>query len=494
MKYGIDLGTTYSSISYVDETGKVVVVELENFEKVIPSVVKFENKKFSVGTSVKNEAALNPGSTVEMVKRSMGENEKIRLSGKDFKPEEISSEILKYLVDQANKALNKNCKEVVITVPAYFGERERNATAKAAELAKLKLDKLIDEPTAAAISYQYKNPSLKDKTILIYDLGGGTFDISLLKLYSNGAIKVLRHDGKKYLGGKDWDALLLEYVLQRYSEITNDNIYDIYNDPFLMQQMAFSIEKLKRTLSSKETATIFVKEVSIEVTRNEFNHVTEEKLQETLYIIDRMFTDMRASNEKVPSIDEVLLVGGSTYMPQVYEALTFKFSEANIERYLPEEAITRGAAIYAANLANITINAFKSYGTLATSDDLRKMYGDSQYKLEPLKRKDLMLHNLITIHQQLPQTVEYEFMTSFENQQFVEIEVVENLSTEKVTEQRYFRKYSCRSIGKLIYDFGKPVPKKTTFIVRFSMEDATSLIVTVIDQNGKKKRLPITFK
>lgn len=493
MRYGIDLGTTYSSISFVDDNGKVQVVEVENFEKVIPSVVKFDGKKFSVGTTVKNEAALNPGSTVEMVKRSMGENTTIRLRDKDFKPEEISAEILRYLVDQANKVLNVNCREVVITVPAYFGERERNATAKAAELAKLKLYKLIDEPTAAAISYQYKNPRLKDKTILIYDLGGGTFDISLLKLYSNGAIKVLRHDGKKYLGGKDWDAILLEYVLQKYSELTNENIYDIYNDPFLMQSMTTNVEKLKRNLSTNPKSTIFVKEEAIEVTRDEFNEVTEGKLEETLFIIDRMFSGMEAEGEEVPTIDEVLLVGGSTYMPQVYEALTLKFAEANIERYLPEEAVSRGAAIYAADLSNITINAFKSYGTLASTEKLRKIYGDTDQDPDPLKHKFLYLHNLIFIHQELPQSVEHTFYTVYENQSKVKVEVVENLSTSEINEQKYFRKHACKIIGTLIYDFGKPVPPETPIKICFKMEDATSLLVTVIDSEGHERQLPINF-
>lgn len=412
-RYGIDLGTTYSCIAYVDINGEVVIVPNKENCNTTPSVVQYHDKKFVVGQKAKNTAVRYPEDTVETVKRYMGkENYTVKAGGKRFTPEEISAQILRKLVDDANTALRKNINDVVITVPAYFGQAERDATARAAKIAGLNLYKIIDEPTASAVSYQYsRGVGLKDEHVLVYDLGGGTFDISLVHLFANGAIKVERHDGKKILGGKDWDMIILNYVLEKYAADNDLDVNELLMDRDLIQSLTIEVENAKKRLSNKDMAEIAVGDDYVFLTREKFDELTSIKLENTIAIIDSMFNEMKEFNIPIPKISKILMVGGSTYMPQVKGRLLEAFPDVEIEQYKPDEAVARGAAIYAADKAQITINAFKSYGLFVNNQDVE---GDNS--LPDIQNPGLYVHNQIIIHSELPQKITQEYYTVVDNQ------------------------------------------------------------------------------
>jgi len=483
MKYGIDLGTTYSCISYVDFNGEVKVVPNAEGQTTTPSVVEYVDGRFKVGIEAKNEAILNPKGTVEMIKRKMGvPGYTIALNGKKFTPEEISARILKKLVDDANDRLSCDCHDAVVTVPAYFGEAERAATAEAAKLAKINLIKIIDEPTASAISYQYRNPDKKDQFVLVYDLGGGTFDISLVHLFSNGGIKVVRHDGKKTLGGKDWDAIILQYCLDAYCAKTGANQAELFNDAIFVQKLTTEVEEAKKRLTDFEETNVVVKDEIIPLTREKFDSLTAFKVQDSIGIIDRMLSEMKESGKDIPNISQILMVGGSTFMPQVGIALRERFPNCRINQYKPNEAVSRGAAIYAADLVPVIINAFKSYGILLTTEKLREKYKDDQTDYsDGLKDPSLNVFNVIRIHEELPQEKDHESLTTVDNQKQCLLQIVENTYDGDCLTPDMYRKYNAKIIGTSTLMLSGKAPKETVLITHFSLMDATGLEITGTD-------------
>lgn len=490
-RYGIDLGTTYSCVSYVDVNGEVIIVPNRENENTTPSVVQYRNNTFLVGQVAKNNAVRYPSDTIETVKRHMGKPDYyVKAGGKKFKPEEISAEILRKLVDDANSALRKNINEVVITVPAYFGQAERDATAKAAKIAGLKLYKIIDEPTASAVSYQYQNEDRRrDEHVLVYDLGGGTFDISLVHLYSNGAIKVERHDGKKVLGGKDWDMIILNYILEQYADNNGYDVNSLLMDSDLIQALTSEVENAKKRLSERREVEIAVGDDYISLTREKFDELTSIKLENTIAIIDEMFAEMQSFGGTIPKISKVLMVGGSTYMPQVKARLQERFPNCEIERYKPDEAVARGAAIYAADKAQITINAFKSYGTVVIMHDK-----DRNYDLPIMKDPACCVDNLILIHDSLPQSVTHTYSTVVDNQRSVKVDVIENTYPEKELMLKQYRKYAANVIGSCVMELTPGKPKGYPLNITFEMIDATGLIVTCVEKDNPNKKVVLPVR
>lgn len=366
-RIGIDLGTTYSCVSYVDDTGMVRICDNQEGEQTTPSVVFFDpnGENVVVGSMARSEGALNPENIVERVKNFMGDpNYKFFANGTEFSAAAVSTLILKKLITDAESALGEQVDGVVITCPAYFGEEARNATKFAGENVVLDGDrhvevlKIMDEPTAAAIAYAHEKAGNMKKQVLIYDLGGGTFDCTVLNIdYSSEkkSLQVICTDGNHQLGGKDWDATLADYIrnefVSKHPEISTE---DMENDPECRAWFSENIEKAKKALTNRESTFLIpsfngVKE-KIEITRAKFDELTESLLQETVDLVDKMLSEKGLTMEK--DIDEIILVGGSTYMPQVKTKL--EMYQKPLGQFEPNKAVAMGAALIANQVLSLS--------------------------------------------------------------------------------------------------------------------------------------------
>lgn len=346
--FGIDLGTTYSCIAYVDANGKANVLPNQEHQLTTPSVVLFEKEARIVGDEAKNSAILNPDNVVEMVKRHMGEADwQFHYNGKDYSPEEISSYILRKIALDTEETLGVPVRDVVITCPAYFGIAQREATAHAGEIAGLNVHEIISEPTAAAIAYGLQHG--EDQVVLVYDLGGGTFDIAIIAI-EHDATTVVATGGDHHLGGRDWDEVVVTYLAQQWREQTGSS-----DDPLdaadTLQDLWLKSEKAKRALTVRGKTRVAVthngKTVKVELTRDKFNELTASLLDRTM-----MFTKMTMSAARkrgYTHFDQIVLVGGSTRMPQITEALDKEFQLPQ-RLFEPDEAVAKGAALYGQRL------------------------------------------------------------------------------------------------------------------------------------------------
>ena len=356
--FGIDLGTTYSCIARIriDGTTKAEVIRNNEGDYMTPSVVSFEGDSVIVGNAAKTEATLNPDTTVMLVKTLMGKsNFAIRYNGEDRTPEEISSYILRKLAKDASEQLGVEVKDVVITCPAYFGIAERVATKNAGIIAGLNVLEIISEPIAAALFYGCAKEQ-DEKTILVYDLGDETFDVTIMRISSN-KIEIICSDGDHDLGGKKWNDILIRYLVDQFIKKTG---HDVEFDEYAVQDLRLKAEKIKKQLISKNQIG-YIMEVAgniekIFITRDKFDEITSTLLDETLKKIEEVIEVARKKG--YGKIDEILLVGGSTRMLQVKKALTEKFSESKIKILEPDKAVVKGAAIHA---LNIYVNSQKSF-------------------------------------------------------------------------------------------------------------------------------------
>ena len=348
--FGIDLGTTYSSIAYVDEYGKAVIIPNAENERVTPSVVFFDEGNIVVGEVAKESSKLYPNEVVSFIKRSMGEpNFLFDYNGEHYRPEEISAYILKKLAQDAKQYLGETVTDVAITCPAYFGINEREATRKAGEIVGFNVRQIINEPTAAAIAYGSVDTT-ENRVILVYDLGGGTFDITMIDI-SKEAVEVICTGGDHNLGGKDWDDRIVAYLVERFQEITHTD-EDILDDPDTWQDLQLSAEKAKKILTQRPKTPISIthggQRVKLMLEREKFEELTEDLLDRTIDFTREMLKAAKAKGYE--SFDEIILVGGATRMPQVGERITKAFG-VTPKVFDPDEAVGKGAAIYGWKLA-----------------------------------------------------------------------------------------------------------------------------------------------
>lgn len=345
---GIDLGTTNSVASYMQADGKVKVIPNPEGPNTTPSVVSFKpDGEEIVGYAAKRMLLTNPD-TIASIKRKMGTNEKVHISclNKDFTPQEISAKILSYIKKYCEDNLGQPISKAVITVPAYFNDAQRQATKDAGQIAGLDVVRIISEPTAAALAYGEDNN--KSQKILVYDLGGGTFDVSILDI-GDGTFEVIATSGDSHLGGDDWDNALGKYLL---SDIKAKEGVDLSNDKMALQRIKEESEKAKIALSSQLQVTISLPFLAMgkngpinyetTLTRAKFEDLTRDLLRRTEEPVRRALTDAKLSTSQ---IDEVLLIGGSTRMPAVVE-LVKKLTGKDPNRSVnPDEAVSVGAAI-----------------------------------------------------------------------------------------------------------------------------------------------------
>lgn len=364
---GIDLGTTYSCVAYINDAGKPEVIPNSVNERTTPSVVWFEDNRVMVGSEAKSMASVQPTEVASFVKRYMGDDSYFFECKKGkMRPEEISSYVLKKLVKDASEALGQEIKDVVITCPAYFFIKEREATKRAGEMAGLNVVQILNEPTAAAISYGMANGGDSVKNILVYDLGGGTFDVTMIQV-QKGKIEVICTGGDHRLGGKNWDDAMTELLIRKFQE-ESANFDDLLSIPEATQDLMLLAENMKKQLSLKTEAsgrfTYGGGTYRLVVTRDEFESATEDLLGRTIEFTDAMLKDAAAKG--VSRFDELLLVGGSSKMPQVSKALIAKYG-VQPKLYDPDEAVAKGAAIVGGN--SVLRAALEERVRELTSDD-----------------------------------------------------------------------------------------------------------------------------
>jgi molecular chaperone DnaK (HSP70) len=347
--YGIDLGTTYSCIAVVGDLGKPEVINNVEGESTTPSVVLFEEEGgVVVGSAAKSSAKMYPERTVAFIKRQMGNSDfSYAIGGKSSRPEEISSFILRKLVKDASEQRGEAITDVIITCPAYFGMAEKEATSIAGELAGLKVHRVISEPAAAALFYGAEKGL--DEVVLVYDLGGGTFDITLIEV-KGGDVHVIHTDGNHTLGGKDWDDRMLNYLAQEFVTQHADK-GDPRDDATSNQELSLKAEDLKKRLTSREkvpeTVTHGGERARVEVTRQKQEEITADLLEQTIELTEKV---IKAGKDKgVTKINKLLLVGGSSFMPAVATRLKAAFG-LDTEMFEPNLAVAKGAAIAGAKM------------------------------------------------------------------------------------------------------------------------------------------------
>jgi len=342
---GIDLGTTNSCVS-VYEGGEAKVIANAEGNRTTPSVVAFKNDEIIVGTPAKNQMVTNPD-VVASVKRLMGTKEKVKVNGKEYTPEEISAMILGDLKKTAESYLGETITKAVITVPAYFNDAERQATKNAGKIAGLEVERIINEPTAAALAYGLDKQD-KTEQILVYDLGGGTFDVSILEI-GDGVFEVKSTSGNNRLGGDDFDQRIIDYLVEEFKK---ENGIDLTKDKMAMQRLKDAAEKAKKDLSGVTTTNISLPFLSqgengplhleLSLTRAKFEELTDDLLQSTLEPIRKALKDAGLTKN---DIDKVLLVGGSTRMPKVSEMIKKELGQEPSKNVNPDEVVAMGAAI-----------------------------------------------------------------------------------------------------------------------------------------------------
>ena len=343
---GIDLGTTNSAVAVLEGKEAKIITNPEG-NRTTPSVVSFKDGETQVGEVAKRQAITNPN-TISSIKRHMGEEGyKVTVDGKDYTPQEISAMILQYIKDYAESYLGEKVTQAVITVPAYFNDAQRQATKDAGKIAGLKVERIVNEPTAAALAYGLDKTD-KDEKILVYDLGGGTFDVSILEL-GDGVFQVLSTNGDTHLGGDDFDNAIMNWLIENFKK---DNGIDLSQDKMAMQRLKDAAEKAKKDLSGVTSAQISLPFIAAgesgplhletTLTRAKFNELTHDLVEKTRIPVQNALKDAGLTNA---DIDEVILVGGSTRIPAVKELVKNETCHTPNESVNPDEAVALGAAI-----------------------------------------------------------------------------------------------------------------------------------------------------
>ncbi|WP_456279024.1 Hsp70 family protein [Bacillus sp. AK128] len=352
---GIDLGTTNSAVAYLKGEKPEIIPNTEG-GRTTPSVFQINHSgEIIIGQNAKSSMVALPEHTVTEVKRLMGSDKEVTVGSDSYRPETISAHILTYLKKSAEEFLGEVVTEAVITVPAYFSDSQRKATQKAGEIAGLKVERIINEPTAAAIAYGLENID-KNQHILVYDLGGGTFDVSVVEIFE-GVVEVKASAGDNNLGGVDFDNALTDWIIQNFKQQEGIDLNTLDTQVDINQRktrIKLEAENIKKSLSSQSTVNINIPfiamynnapiSINMNITRDEFEDLIKEMALKTIAEVDKALEDSRLS---VSNIDEVLLVGGSTRIPLIQKLVEDKFGKKSKKDINPDEAVALGAAVQA---------------------------------------------------------------------------------------------------------------------------------------------------
>lgn len=479
---GIDLGTTNSVIAYLNK-GRPEALCIEDGAAIVPSVISMGEKdgQLFVGRPALNRLAAFPESTVRSVKRLMGKKTLIQLGANNHSPEELSSFLLRHLVDKASEALGQKIERAVITVPAYFDDAQRRATIRAGELAGLEVTRIINEPTAAALVYDQvdSEQSSKNPYLMVYDLGGGTFDVSILEI--KGEIKeVLASCGDTALGGDDFDERLKDFFLRHLKDKTGR---DLSGERTLEVRLRDVAERTKIKLS--EQPYVPVNEVAVttldgqpvnlelEVSRNEFETMTDDLLAKTIQKVEEALHEAGLEAEDV---DKIVLVGGATRMPAVQEVLSDMFDRTIEHSIDPDLCVALGAAVQAGLIAgeplgHILLDVTAHSLGVKTADDIHPETGEADY-FSPIIRRNT----------RIPASHANVYFTIVDSQPGVKVEVYqgENPSCADNTE-----------VGKFYFPL-KPAPSRCPVTVEFAY-DREGIVHVSVDQKGYNNRKYVTL-
>ncbi|EDN67651.1 Chaperone protein dnaK [Beggiatoa sp. PS] len=513
--FGIDLGTTYSGIAYIDEHGKPVIVPNAENQRITPSVVFFDGHNILVGEVAKENARLYPNEVVAYVKRAMGDPHFLfKYNDKNYRPEEISSYMLRKLVNDAQQQLGEEITDVVITCPAYFGINEREATRLAGEIAGLTVRQIINEPTAAAIAYGTVETEA-EKIVLVYDLGGGTFDITMIHIKPE-VIDVICTGGDHNLGGKDWDDRIIQYLVEQFHQQT-DSTADILADADTWQDLQLTAEKAKQTLSQREKAPLMVtyggERVKVELTREQFEEITRDLLERTISLTHDMLSE--AQKKGYHHFDEILLVGGSSRMPQVMGRVTKEF-DIFPKVFDPDEAVAKGAALFGWKLSindelvkRVMVQTGKSEVDIQTEppdvpdDILKGLAEETGFTLAAVKRSQITIRNvtsksfgiialdkqaqeivlnLILKNTTVPAEVTQRFGTHLAAQETVDLRVMEN----EVSDQQLAPETAIE-ISTAILDLPANLPANSPIDITFRLNEEGRLEMTAVEVTEARK-------
>lgn len=515
---GVDLGTTYSSVAVVDEYGKPVVIPNADNQHTTASVVFFDGDNIVVGDVAKESAKLYPNEVVSFVKRSMGEPDYLfEYRGSSFRAEEISSFVIRKVIQDAERNLNQKITDVVITCPAYFGINEREATRRSGEIAGYNVRQIINEPTAAAIAYgSLENPG--NKVVLVYDLGGGTFDITMIDI-SSDSIEVICTGGDHNLGGKDWDDRIVGTLVQEFQSATQSE-EDILEDPDTCQDLQISAEKSKKVLSQRDKTPVLIthggERVKVVLEKSKFEEITRDLLERTISLTHEMLEE--AGKKGYDRFDGIILVGGATRMPMVTERIREEFS-IDPQVFDPDEAVAKGAAIYGWKLGiqeglikhasektgkDIEIEDLESDGDLEdilgeveqivadetghTLDDVKR----SRVKISNVASKSFgvvahnmddeeIVYNLILKNSTVPIVTTKAFGTAVDDQEQVAVQIMENGSSDISAKPG-----NSVEIGQALLDLPAGLKKDTPIDITFRLNEEGRLQITAMELTESK--------
>jgi molecular chaperone DnaK (HSP70) len=498
--YGIDLGTTYSCIAMVDEFDKPVVLENSEGDFTTPSIVYINGTTVSVGITAKAMLAEEPENTVAFIKREIGKDDSFKKPTRfpnNLDPAEISALILKKLVNDANKGLPTPIKDVVITCPAYFGTKERLQTRQAGEMIGLNVIQVINEPTAAAIAYGIKLKNENRKVIVVYDLGGGTFDVTVICV-DGGNITVVATGGDHALGGYNWDMAIAQVLLDAYNDEHSTDL-TLESDRRLTNALLLEVEQKKKILTSMPEVNANVqyngKSSRIKLTREQFD-------AETLPLLNKTITMMKETLEIARKDgfepEEIVLVGGSSRMPQVGKRVKEEFKlPANFNE--PDKDVAKGALLYAVN--EEYKKAYTDYKTDLTGDVVKPSVIKGGGELGSVTNVTSKTYgtdvtggvsNLIFANTKLPASKTGIFKTQTANQSYVPMKVFESDVTDREKEV-----FIPESAARLLEDhdlkLSKNYPAKTNVPVTFEIDREGVLSVHAEVGNGSEKDI-IDFK
>ncbi|MBF0101422.1 MAG: Hsp70 family protein [Desulfobacterales bacterium] len=467
---GIDLGTTNSEIAFIiDEHPEVIT---DNDDGIFPSCVGIGNDgKIIVGKEAKNQAIVAPDRTVLSIKRLMGTNQQITMANKNYTPQEISAIILKALKERAEKKLGKPIRKAVITVPAYFTDAQRKATREAGEIAGLNVVRIINEPTAAALAYEGLHK--ETQKILIYDLGGGTFDVSIVKI-EDGVVEVLSSTGDNHLGGDDFDQKILDRLI---TYIEGELGVTVRDNPYVISRLRRTSEEAKKLLSSAPFATLEEDHIgkkkgkdvhlSYEMSRIDFENLIEDELSRTMESVTKALNDASL----LPSaIDKIILVGGSTRIPKISEMLKEKIGQLPHSEIDPDLCVAIGASIQAGREMGVHTSSVLiditpyTFGTSAIGE------------VNGVPVLDMFV-SLINRNTKLPAKKSEVFATIFDNQKMTEVTVFQGENPHA---------YDNILIGKYQFDLTK-APAGSKIIIDFELDVNGILKVLAIEKHTGRR-------